>query len=110
MQGNAVQTAWKILYGVEPDEIPDPNKPENIPILSARKKERIDSLDRLKNGPGKVLFEAWADKVKKLNLGLLFTPKDKLCLCPACQAIREIQGTLNVWVEAEITLNEKEKN
>ncbi len=108
MQGNAVQTAWKILYGIEPEEIPDPNNPANIPYLKTRKKEREVSLDRLKHGPGKVLFEAWQDKIMKLNLGLLFIPEDKLCLCPACQALRKIRATLDVWVEAEITLNKEE--
>lgn len=106
MSDNAVETAWKILYGIERDEIPDPNKPENIPYINAKKQERIQSFENLKNGPGKILFEAWADKIMRLNLGLLFTPKEKLCLCPACQVIRDIRATLEVWVEAETTLKE----
>ena len=109
MQGSAVETAWKILYGIEKDEIPDPNRPENIPYLKAKKLERIQAFEYLKNGPARVIFESWADKIMRLNLGLLFTPKDKLCLCPACQALREIRATLDVWIEAEITL-QKEKD
>ena len=109
MQGNAVETAWKILYGVERDEIPDPNKPENVPYLAAKKIERIQAFEYLKNGPAKILFEAWIDKIMRLNLALIFTPKQKLCLCPACQVIREINAILEVWMEAEITLK-KEKD
>ena len=108
MPGNAVETAWKILYGLEKDEIPNPNLPENIPYLKAKKQERIQAFEYLKNGPAGILFESWADKIMRLNLGLLFTPKEKLCLCPACQALREIRATLDVWIEAEITL-QKEK-
>ena len=110
MQGNAIQIAWKILYGIEQEEIPDPNKPENVPYLKAKKKERIQLFERLKKGPAKILFESWADKIMRLNLAVLFTPKDKLCLCPACEAIREIRATLEVWIEAEITLNKENKN
>jgi hypothetical protein len=108
MPDSAVQTAWKILYGIDPEEIRDPNNPANLPYYKAKKQERIDAFEHLKNGPARILFESWADKIMKLNLGLLFTPKDKLCLCPACQALREIRATLDVWVEAEITLT-KEK-
>ena len=109
MQGNAVQTAWKILYGIERDEIPDINKPENVPYLVAKKLERIQAFEYLKSGPAKILFEAWIDKIMRLNLALIFTPKQKLCLCPACQVIREINAILEVWMEAEITLK-KEKD
>ena len=108
MQGSAVETAWKILYGIEKEDIPDPNKPENVPYLKAKNQERIQAFEYLRNGPAKILFEAWIDKIMRLNLGLLFTPKSKLCLCPACQAIREINAILEVWVDAEITLK-KEK-
>ena len=109
MQGNAVETAWKILYGIDRDEIPDPNKPENVPYLAAKKLERIQAFEYLKNGPAKILFEAWIDKIMRLNLALIFTPKQKLCLCPACQVIREINAILEVWMEAEMTLK-KEKD
>ena len=109
MSGNAVETAWKVLYGIDREEIPDPNLPENIPYLKAKKNERIQAFENLKHGPARVLFESWVDKIMRLNLGLLFTPKDKLCLCPACQALREIRATLDVWIEAEVTL-QKEKD
>jgi len=110
MPGNSVELAWKLLYGLERDEMPDPNKPENIPYLKAKALKRIELFESLKHSPANVLFEMWADKIMKLNLGLLFTPKDKLCLCPACQAIRDIRATLEVWIDAETTLKKEEIN
>lgn len=105
---NDRRTAWKILYGVDEEEIRDPNLPQNVPYLKAKKQERIQAFDYLKNGPAKVLFEMWADKIMRLNMGLLFTPKKNLCLCPTCQVIRDIRATLEVWVEAEMTLKKED--
>ncbi len=103
-----VQTAWKLLYGVEKESIPDINKPENIPYIKAKNTERIDAFKRLKASPARVLFEAWADKIMRRNLALLFTPDEHLCPCPTCSTVREIRTLLNLWMESELIINQGE--
>ena len=101
--------AWKILYKEDREEIPDPNKPENLPYLKAKRKQKAEALSVLMEGQGKVLFENWYEKIKRLNLGLLFTPGSQLCNCPACEAIREIKAILEFWLDAEQILAENKK-
>jgi len=101
--------AWKILYKEDREEIPDPNKPENLPYLKAKKKQKAEALEILISGPGKILFENWHEKIKRLNLGMLFTPKSQLCNCSVCETIREIKATLEIWLEAEQILVENKK-
>ena len=96
--------AWEILYDEHFKTPPDPNKPENIPYARAKSRERAKSFERLMKGPGKPLFEEWKDKIRKYNLALLFLPKDKLCNCAACMAIREMRATLELWLEAKRVL------
>ena len=105
---NTLNIAWKILYGLELDEIVNPNLPENIPYIKAKNLQRIEAFEHLKNSPAKVLFEAWAAKIMKANIALLFIPKDKLCLCPTCEVIREIRSMLELWTETELILTQTE--
>ena len=103
---SAVALAWYILYGEEYETIPDPNKPENVPYLKAKKKQRAQAFKNLMQGRGKVLFDQWKDKIRSTNLALLFIPQENLCTCPACQLIREVRGILEIWIEAEQALLE----
>ena len=103
---SAVALAWKILYDEELETIPDPNKPENVPYLKAKKKQRANAFKALMSGSGKILFEEWKEKVRRINLALLFIPKENLCNCPACQLIREVRSILELWIEAEQALLE----
>ena len=106
---NETQTlalAWELIYGEEYEVTPDPNKPENLHHLKAKKKQTVDGFKRLMRGPGKVLFEQWKERVRKTNLALLFLPKENLCGCPACDTIREVRGILELWIDAEQILME----
>ena len=105
-----VNLAWKILYKEDREDIPDPNKPENVPYLKAKKRQKIEALEALVSSPkGKVLFETWHERIKRLNLGILFTPRSQLCNCSACEAIRDIKAILEIWAEAEQLLSEIQK-
>ncbi len=104
-----VQTAWKLLYGIDKESIPDPNKEENIPYIKAKNTERIDAFKRLKASPARVLFEAWADKIMRQNIALLFASDNLLCACPTCSTVREIRTLLNLWMESELIINQGEK-
>lgn len=109
MPDNKTALLWKLLYGVEMEEIPDPNKQENRPYIKAKNKQRIEAFKYLMQSPAKVLFESWADRIMRKNIALLCTPKDA-CNCPSCTIIREIRMMLELWVEAELTIQEEEKN
>lgn len=108
-QSHLANLAWKILYNEDREEIPDPNKPENLPYLKAKKRQKAEALTGLMSGPGKILFENWHEKIKRLNLGMLFTPRSQLCNCSACEAIREIKAILEFWLDAEQILAENKK-
>jgi len=108
-ESSVVALAWKILYDEELEHIPDPNKPENVPYLKAKKKQRANAFKALMEGNGKVLFEEWKNKVKRVNLAVLFTPKEQLCDCAACTAIREIRNILELWIDAEQALIEEKE-
>ena len=97
---NALALLWKVLYGEEYEQQPDPNKPENMPFYKATREQRRKELSSFYNGPGKVLFDGWEKKVKQLNLVLISSPGADNCLCPSCQIIRQIKAIMVLWVEA----------
>ena len=41
---NAIALLWKVLYGEELEQTPDPNKPENLPYYKARREQRRKEL------------------------------------------------------------------
>ena len=107
---DATSIAWKILYNEEYENIPDPNKPENIPYIAARKRERAESLERLISGPGRVLFEQWRGKLKRELLALLVAPDDLACHCSSCMSLRKLRIIFELWLEAQRVLEEKPKD
>ncbi len=101
--------AWRILYGEDYEQIPDPNRPENIPLITAKKRERSESLERLITGTGRVLFEQWRGKLKRELLALLVAPDDGSCHCSACMILRKLRMIFELWMEAQRVLEEKPK-
>jgi hypothetical protein len=101
--------AWEILFNEKYENIPDPNKPENIPFFAARKRERAESLDRLLSGAGKVLFEQWRGKLKRGTLSLLVAPDDNTCHCSNCMELRKLRMIFELWMEAQRVLEDKPK-
>ena len=106
---NTTSLAWLLLYDEELEEIPDPNKPENVAYINAKRKEKKEAFKQLMEGSGKVLFREWKKRIKNNNLAMLFIPANQLCDCAACMIIRDIQGMFKLWLEAETIITEEEK-
>jgi hypothetical protein len=100
--------AWFVLFDEEYENIPDPNKPENIPYMKAKQKERAENLRRFYAGQGKVLFDSLKMQLKTRMMALLYAEPEKQCLCPVCALLREARSRLDLLVEAESILSEKE--
>jgi len=103
-----INTAWKILYGLDFEEIRNPNQPENEPYFKAKRQEKLDAFEYLKKSKASVIFDMWADNIMKNNMAILFTPDSQLCGCTVCSQVRSIRETLGLWVQTE-TLLKKEK-
>jgi hypothetical protein len=99
-------TYWRVLYGEEYEQIPDPNKPENTVWHRAKKQERATKFKNFVKGPGSVLFDEWQKKVKQDIAALLAIPPQSLCNCPACMIVRDTRKYLELLVEAEQVLTE----
>jgi hypothetical protein len=102
-----INLAWKLLYGEEPESVPDPNKPENAARIKALAKRKRDELDVLFRGPGKPIFELFLKRIRTQNMTLFGLPD--LCTCPACELIREMQSTLRMWIGIEQILQSKKE-
>ena len=102
-----VALAWKILYDEPYEEVPDPNKPENIPYSKAMKKQKQEALQQFLDGPGKPLLEEWQKRIKGTNLQLLFGADVYKCTCDACLLIRDIRNLLLLMQEMRQTLEDK---
>lgn len=102
-----IALAWKILYDEPYEEVPDPNRPENIPYLKAMKKQKQEALQQFLDGPGKPLLEEWQKRIKGTNLQLLFGVDVYKCSCDACLMLRDIRNILLLIQEMKQTLEKK---
>ena len=107
MENNRTEKAWQILYNEDPEFEPDPNKPENVAFYNAKKKERRDAIVVLMRGPGKVLFEMWHKKIKTMNIQALDTARNATCNCETVQLLRQMDSMFQLWLEAEMIMNER---
>ncbi len=106
MENNRSKKAWELLYSEDPEFEPDPNKPENIAYYNAKKEERRQGIQLLMHGPGKALFEMWHKKIKTLNIQALDTARNLDCTCESCKMLRQIDSMFQLWLEAEMVLEE----
>lgn len=104
---DALQIAWGILFNEEREKTPDPNRPENIPYFTARKRERQESLERLMSGTGRVLFEQWRGQLREGLLSLLTAKDIGSCHCSTCTALFRLQIIFGLWLEAQRVLEDK---
>uniref|UniRef100_A0A6H1Z6M4 Uncharacterized protein n=1 Tax=viral metagenome TaxID=1070528 RepID=A0A6H1Z6M4_9ZZZZ len=100
-------TAWKIIFNETIEEIPDPNRPENLPHILAKRRERAESLERFLSGTGRVLFGQWREKIKKGLLALLVSRATDSCHCPSCIMLRELRMIFELLFEAQRVLEDK---
>lgn len=112
MQGSTdnLNLIWELLYDEQFKKSPNPNLEENQVRIKVEKKERAESLRRLKNGVGKPLFEIWEQKIKRSIVALVADPQYRQCNCPAVQLIIQISNLIDLWVEAETVINNGGKN
>jgi hypothetical protein len=96
---------YKILFNDEPERIPDPNLPENVPRIKAITASRDEKFRRFWNGPGSILFERWQDKIRGNVFDLLVNEED--CNCKTCNKIKEIATIVKLLSEAQLILNKE---
>ena len=96
---------YKILFNDEPENIPNPNKPENIPRIKAMGQARNEKFKRFWEGEGSVLFERWQDKIRENVFALLVDEPD--CNCKQCNKIREITTILKLLSEAQTIISKE---
>ena len=97
---NLGEIAWKVLFGVDHEKIPDPNKPENIPHIEAVKKEKIQQFKRFALGVGKPLFEQLQNEVRVGMFDLLIYGDCK-CRCELSNMVDKLQDRLKLIAQAQ---------
>ena len=107
---SATAIAWKVLYNEDFEEIPNPNLPENSARINVERKQRREAISRFVTGQGKPIFDEWRKQIKSKNLALISTPDKLMCLCPACNQIRDIRSRLEMILEAEMVLREQKED
>jgi len=108
-QISSLDLIWELLYAEKFETEPDPNKEENQVRAKVKKGEHIEALKRLKNGPGKPLFEMLDNRLKKSIISLLADPQYRNCGCPAAQLIVQINSIISLLVDVERTMQEATK-
>lgn len=109
VEQDALQIAWGILFNEEREKTPDPNRPENLPYITARKRERKESLEKLMSGAGRVLFEQWREQLRSGLVSLLSSEGLDSCHCSTCKALFKLKVIFGLWLEAQRALNDTEK-
>jgi len=99
--------AWKILFNEDPETIPDPNKPENVPHIEAVRKEKIQKFKRFAMGPGKPLFEQWQNEIRVGMFNLLIYPDCSKCNCVISNMLDKLQYLLKLITKAQQVVNDK---
>jgi hypothetical protein len=96
---------YKILFNDEPENLPNPNLPENVPRIKAMTKARDEKFRRFWKNEGAVLFERWQDKIRENVFDLLITEED--CNCKTCNKIKEIATIVKLLSEAQLILSKE---
>jgi len=105
---DALSIAWNVLFNDDREKTPDPNKPENLPYITARKRERKESLEKLMSGPGRVLFEQWREQLRGGMVSLLSSKDIGSCHCSVCNELFRLKIIFGLWLEAQRILEEKQ--
>ena len=92
---------WRVLFGEDMEDIPDPNKPENSARINAMRKAKQDAFKSFYNGPGKPLFDEMRTKIRAMTFDIS-VGKDDGCQCPVCARLREVRFMVKMlsWAEA----------
>ncbi len=98
--------AWKTLFGEDFEDMPDPNKPENVAYYKAKQKEKAEKLTRFFKGPGNILFEKWQARVRS-GMFSLMTQSIPHCECNLSKEIRELQYLVKLLAESTMVMENK---
>ena len=101
MENNLTPITWRLLFGEDLEELPDPNRPENIPVIQAKQREETERLKAFVEGVAKPLWSQWGKKVKRDTLAVISNPEVDKCSCDVCLKIREIRSIFYLLIEAE---------
>lgn len=96
---------YKILFNDDLEQLPDPNKPENVPRIKAMEGARTDKFKRFWEGVGEPLVDRWQEKIRANIFALLTEEPD--CNCKTCNKIREVAVVIKMLSEAQIILNKE---
>lgn len=95
---------YKILFDKEFKKTLDPNKPENIPRINAMLELEKQKTKQFWEGPGKVLFDQWQNKIRTETFDLITKP-DFDCTCKTCLRIKELSMLIKLLADAELIIN-----
>lgn len=94
------------MFGEDYEDIPDPNRPENVPHIKAVKQQKIDAFKRFAEGPGKVLFEQWQNDLR-IGMFDLMTSDPSGCTCGMTYKLNNLQYLLKLICKAQAVLESK---
>lgn len=94
------KVAWKVLFGEDYEDIPDPNKPENSAYINAKRKENIEKFKRFVEGPGSVIFEKWQSRVR-VGIFNIMTRDHSGCTCGLTYEVDRLQFLFKLLAEAQ---------
>ena len=97
---NLSTVAWFVLFGEQPEKIPDINKPENSAYLNARQKEHAEKFRRFVEGDGSPLFEKWQNRVRSGIFDIMNPGNTPECNCGLSTQVREFQFLFKLLAEA----------
>jgi hypothetical protein len=103
-EGQLNVTVWKLLFGEDFPDIPDPNLPENVPHYKAKLKQKREQFKTFAEGVGKPLFEQWQGEMRA-GLFTLITKEDMLDN-EVIRLLDKIRDRAKMMAKAQSLINE----
>ncbi len=101
--------AWEVLFSDIPEEMPDPNLPENQAYHRAMANARSERIKKFFEGVGKPLFDEWQNKIRAGMFSIL-TGGSIGCSCALTAEVNELRAILKMLAEAQTIIDGGKKN
>lgn len=98
--------AWRILFGCDIEDIPNPNKPENIPHIKAMQKAYSDNIKLFMESTGKVLFDHIKNDIREGMFNIVLK-KHAGCTCDLSRKVDAIRAMVELIARLETIANEQ---
>jgi len=98
--------AWSILFGCDIEDIPDPNKPENVPYIKAVRKAETEKLKLFMETTGKVLFDHLQTDVREGMFDIILRENTGGCPCGLSRKVDAIRAIVKLIARLETIANE----